>query len=495
MNTFKTIVVDDQPEIIANLEKQLSKYGLQVHTAQNYTEGRFLIDHYSFDIAILDIALPDGSGIDLFRQLRQKNSEIYTIIITGNATLENAVTALNEGVNAYLVKPFSEEQLQTALQQAEKTISLKSENQALFNEIQRNRQFYENLLNSTSEAILVLDLNFRIQYANRSAQMLFNLTPELSENQPLEGFIVDGYKILSHIHQQLMQGKPVSGYRISIKSKANKSFDAHLNADLLMSKAGHSEGLIINLTNPLVVDEVFNRIVRKEKLSTIVHLANSLSHEIRNPINIMSGRLQLLENELNDHHFKNAFESIQRQIERILHITELLEKFNFSREDSIPEKCNITKIFETVLLERTPLFNEKKIEIDCQMLKNGFIVEGNQIQFTDAFRYLFDSLYDLTPAGKKLEITGKVTTHAQDTKWYEFHFTIPEKKVSADKLLEPYQSIDKQLNGLLGLGMVIMQTIFNNYGAKIETMIQNNSQTLIRIRFPLFENLSTQMIN
>lgn len=495
MNTFKTIVVDDQPEIIANLEKQLGKYGLQVHTAQNYTEGRFLIDHYSFDIAILDIALPDGSGIDLFRHLRQKNSEIYTIIITGNATLENAIAALNEGVNAYLLKPFSEEQLHTTLQQAERTISLKLENQALFDEIQRNRQFYENLLNSTSEAILVLDLNFRIQYANHSAQMLFNLTPEFSENPPLEEYIVDGYKILSHIHQQLMQGKPVSGYRISIKSESSKSFDTHLNADLLMSKTGHSEGLIINLTNPLVIDEVFSRIVRKEKLSTIVHLANSLSHEIRNPINIMSGRLQLLENELNDHHFKNAFESIQRQIDRILHITELLEKFNFSREDSIPEKCNITKIFETVLLERKPLFHEKKIEIDCQMLKNGFIVEGNQIQFTDAFRYLFDSLYDLTPAGKKLEITGKVIAHAPDTKWYEFHFIVPEKKVSADKLLEPYQSIDKQLNGILGLGMVIMQTIFNNYGAKIETMIQNNSQTLIRIRFPLFENLSTQMIN
>ncbi len=61
-------------------------------------------------------------------------------------------------------------------------------------------------------------------------------------------------------------------------------------------------------------------------------------------------------------------------------------------------------------------------------------------------------------------------------------------------MFEPYQSIDMELNGLLGLGMVIMHTIFNNYGAKIETLVQNDSQTLIRIRFPLFESQSSQII-
>jgi len=494
MNTYKTIVVDDQPEIILNLEKQLSKYGLQVQTAQNYTEGAFMIDHYYYDIAILDISLPDGNGIELFRKLRKKNNEVYTVIITGNATLENAITALNEGINAYLVKPFSDDQLHAVLRQAQKTLTLKSENRALFLEIQHNRQFYENLLNSSSEAIIVTDLDHRIQYANRSARELFNLTQDISGQQSLQEYLEDGYKILSHIQQQLIQGKPVSGYRVTIRLNAEKSLEAHLNADLLTGKTGQSEGLLINLTNPLVNDEVFSRIVRKEKLSTIVHLANSLSHEIRNPINIMFGRLQLLQEELKDQHFKNAFESIHRQIDRILNITELLEKFNFTREDSIPEKCNISKIFETILLEKKPLFNEKKVQLDCQLQRNGFLVEGNQIQFLDAFRYLLDSLLDLTPTGKKLEISGKATPHSVGSKWYEFHFVIPEKKVSHDKLFEPYQSIDMELNGLLGLGMVIMHTIFNNYGAKIETLIQNESQTLIRIRFPLFENQSSQLI-
>jgi nitrogen-specific signal transduction histidine kinase len=220
---------------------------------------------------------------------------------------------------------------------------------------------------------VVTDLGHRIQYGNRSARELFNLSLELLGQQSLQDYIEDGYKILSHIHQQLIHGKPVSGYRVTIKPNSEKSFDAHLNADLLFGKAGQSEGLIINLTNPLVNDEIFSRLVRKEKLSTIVHLANSLSHEIRNPINIMYGRLQLLQKEVKDSNFQNAFTSIHRQIERILSITELLEKFNFSREDSIPEKCNISKIFETILLEKESHFIEKKIKIDCNLQSDEFI--------------------------------------------------------------------------------------------------------------------------
>ncbi|OPX32587.1 hypothetical protein B1H10_07370, partial [candidate division KSB1 bacterium 4484_188] len=74
--------------------------------------------------------------------------------------------------------------------------------------------------------------------------------------------------------------------------------DAHLSADFLHNQNGHIDGLIVNLSNTMIHDELFGRILRKEKLSTIINLANSLSHEIRNPINILYGRLQLLAEEM-----------------------------------------------------------------------------------------------------------------------------------------------------------------------------------------------------
>jgi DNA-binding NtrC family response regulator len=243
MHHWNTLVVDDQDEITSHLQEKLELLGLKVSAAENLKEAQFLINHQAFELAIIDLFLPDGNGIDLYRALRKKNSDIYTIIITGNSTIENAVTAINEGVNAYLEKPFSDKQLHGALSQAEKTLNLKSENKALFQAIELNRQFYEDLLNSTSEAILVIDLDHQIRYGNRASKSLLSMEETTTGNQFLHDFLEDGYKVLSHVHQQLIQGKTVAGYRVSLKHSSRKAFDAHLSADFLYDKNDDVEGL------------------------------------------------------------------------------------------------------------------------------------------------------------------------------------------------------------------------------------------------------------
>jgi len=187
MPRWKVLIVDDQQEITANLQKQLLAEGYEVRVANDFTEAKFLIERFWCDIAILDIMLPDGNGIDLYRALRKKNADIYTIMITGNATIENAITALNEGVDGYLVKPFAAEQLKAALVQAENTLKLKTENKSLIQKIQSNRQFYEDLLNSTSEAVLVVNLDFQIQFSNKAAQKMLTVDAEqLSKEKSLQ---------------------------------------------------------------------------------------------------------------------------------------------------------------------------------------------------------------------------------------------------------------------------------------------------------------------
>lgn len=492
MQRWNVLIVDDQIEIATNLEKQISQQGFKVKVANNFTEGIFLIEHYLFDIAILDIVLPDGTGIDLFRTLRKKNNDIYTIMITGNASVDNAIIALNEGVNAYLIKPFSDKEIDAVLNQAQETLGLKAENLALFQEIQNNRQFYENLLNSSSEAILVVDLDYRIQYCNEASQQILQTTEDQLVKQLLHQFIEDGYKVLSHIYQQLVLGKPVAGYRVSLKTSDTKSFDAHLTADFLHDKKGHVDGLIINLSNPMIHDEVFNRILRKEKIQTIVNLANALAHEIKNPINILYGRLQLLADEMKNHKFNKAFDSIQRQIERILGITELLEKFNFSREDSIPEMTPIVELFSQILKEKENDLKKKNIEINLSLGKSQIMVDGNLSQFSDAFRYLLDTVIEFNPPGKPLEIFGKLTNHYSKAPLFELQFLIPEVKINFEQLIDPYQSLDMEVSGLVGLGMTIAHTIFNNYGVKVESIPQNGDYTVLRIRFPIHEETKSK---
>ena len=104
----------------------------------------------------------------------------------------------------------------------------------------------------------------------------------------------------------MVEGRSISGFKGTVKNMNGEKYDVHLSADFLYGKNREIEGLIINLSNPVVYNEVINRVMRKERLSTIINLASTLSHVIRNPINILSGRLQLIESELNQDKFKKA---------------------------------------------------------------------------------------------------------------------------------------------------------------------------------------------
>jgi K+-sensing histidine kinase KdpD len=58
-------------------------------------------------------------------------------------------------------------------------------------------------------------------------------------------------------------------------------------------------------------------------------------------------------------------------------------------------------------------------------------------------------------------------------------------RVNFEQLIDPYQALDMEVNGLVGLGMTIANTIFNNYGTKIDSVLQNGDHTILRIRFPV----------
>jgi YesN/AraC family two-component response regulator len=485
---WKTLIVDDETTIIENLKNFLQKVGLIVTEATSFEDALTLIKDESFELAILDISLPDGNGIDLFRFLREKNNEIYTIMITGHATIENAITALNEGVNAYLVKPFSDSQLNETLIHAEKELIAKSQNKNLFEAIENNRQFYENLLNSTSEAILVIDLDYRIRYCNQTASSLLELDDLEKGDQYIYEYFEDGYKIISHIYSQMVEGRIINGFKSIIKNFNGDRYDVHLSADFLYGKNKEIEGLIITVSNPAVYNELLSRVIRQERLSTVTNLANTLSHIIRNPINILSGRLQLIEKEFNQEKFGRAYETIQRQIDRILTITELLGKFNFMKEDTIPEKCNIIEIFKKVLKEKEKDFNDKNISLKDKITHKRIWTEGNQYQFADAFGYLISALINLIPAGNSMQVIGKKHASGDILHGYEIQLTLSGTKLSKDEIYESSHKSILESERFLELEVALMDLIFNNFGIKFDSIIQTDNHTLVRIQIPIIQN-------
>jgi DNA-binding NtrC family response regulator len=100
------LVVDDDTELRKVLSSILSEAGYAVETVENGKQAIRVSEKKRVDLALIDIKLPDMEGTELLHRLKEKQPHIVMIIITGFPTLENAMGAVNEGADGYILKPF-----------------------------------------------------------------------------------------------------------------------------------------------------------------------------------------------------------------------------------------------------------------------------------------------------------------------------------------------------------------------------------------------------
>lgn len=103
---FRILVVDDEENIRKVLRKILEKAGYNVDVAKNGQEAIEKTKSTFFNLALIDIRLPDMDGTKLLKEIKETTPTMVKIIITGYPTLENAIKAVNKGANAYITKPF-----------------------------------------------------------------------------------------------------------------------------------------------------------------------------------------------------------------------------------------------------------------------------------------------------------------------------------------------------------------------------------------------------
>ena len=108
----KTIlVIDDDKSILRTLTRILQKAGYEVDTAETGKEATARVEKCKYDLALVDVRLPDMDGTDLLINLKETLRDTVKIMITGFPSLEIGVKALDGGADAYLVKPVRPEEL------------------------------------------------------------------------------------------------------------------------------------------------------------------------------------------------------------------------------------------------------------------------------------------------------------------------------------------------------------------------------------------------
>ena len=107
----RILVVDDEDGIRKTISLILQRAGYTVDTAENGKQAIEKSENNFYNLALIDIRLPDMEGTELLSRLKETTPRMVKIILTGFPGLENAVTAINKGVDGYLVKPVDTDAL------------------------------------------------------------------------------------------------------------------------------------------------------------------------------------------------------------------------------------------------------------------------------------------------------------------------------------------------------------------------------------------------
>jgi DNA-binding NtrC family response regulator len=151
------LIVDDEEAIRESLETLLELEGYSVTLAQDAAAGLEALGRVAFDLVLLDLNLPDRSGLEVVEEIRQTDKETPVILLTAYGSVENAVAAIKLGANDFFTKPWNNDKLLIELERTIAQRRLQRENIALKDTL-RERYSFSNIIGKSERMRQVFEI-------------------------------------------------------------------------------------------------------------------------------------------------------------------------------------------------------------------------------------------------------------------------------------------------------------------------------------------------
>jgi len=318
------LVIDDDPGTCQTIGDVLELRG---HVVQSATQARSALEVLTgraIDAAILDLQLPDVSGLVLLKAIKTSSPTTEVIIVTGHATVTTAIQAINDAAFAYVTKPFEMDHLMAMI---EKALAKRRVERALW---ERTRTL-ETLIDATPGAIVALDTAGRVVTWSKAAERMFGWSeremlgrcvpfiPDRDRGEPDEAAvrILRGEAMLSESQRQRKDGT-----LIDVLSSAAPIINAQ-------GQVAGSIAVLVDVTERRQLEEQLRQVVKMEGIG---RLAGGIAHDFNNLLTVIGGRCHLVLGQLPaEHPIRRDIKIIGESGERAASLTRQLLAFSRSQ--------------------------------------------------------------------------------------------------------------------------------------------------------------------
>ncbi|MDY6852702.1 MAG: diguanylate cyclase, partial [Thermodesulfobacteriota bacterium] len=317
----RALVVDDDPQIRDVIYSALSGVGYEVDTVGSATEALKIFSRKPADLLITDWRMPGMNGIDLVNKLKKQDPHLAAILITGFGTTETVIDAFTRGkINYFLPKPFKlaefletvtaalrerklklserefRQRLESEIQRATRELEQKNillqrnsdESESLYRQLQKRqeeiegtKEYLEQLIESSLDAIISLDQNNLINFFSRGAEDMFGLDSEKIIGGSLDRLFVGGRNDMKHLLNLLAAEKSLKNFEVEMFGRGRKRIFTDISAAVLTQKDG-GQGLLLIIKDisdrKKLENELLASNLNLEKLSLTDGLTDLFNH-------------------------------------------------------------------------------------------------------------------------------------------------------------------------------------------------------------------------
>ena len=179
------LIVDDEPDICMALGDFLKHAGYSVRTVHSGRDALREVERGQIGVVILDLGLPDLSGLDVLRGVKKLNPLLPVIVLTASTQESHTVEALHCGAFTYLTKPYNSYELRFALRQILDAQRLASKVARVEGDLSASEERFRTVVGTTPDAVVLADRNGTMILWNQAAARLFGYTEKEVIGQPL----------------------------------------------------------------------------------------------------------------------------------------------------------------------------------------------------------------------------------------------------------------------------------------------------------------------